>query len=906
MDRLKKLVIISALVLMQSFNYSQIIKKDGLFFRADNFKSDSMDLHADNSLSKNEQSEILIDPVIIKDDFQINTLGGDFGSDQSNVYSAMSEIGYSASVWLDERNGTRDIYAQFFDQAGNKIGSNIKVNQYPIENYRVPSIDANIKGEFVVSWVQNSLSLLAQKFNKYGQKIGNEIYVNQFSFSFFTSIGTALHSNGSFMIMWGAYSGGNYQLYSKYFDSTGTSNGSEQQINDPPNYSTSIGGGKFISVDGEGNYVICWSSGSGSNYSKIFLQRFNRWGQKLDGNIQVSQNSDSSECYFPEISTTNDGYSFIIWHIGSRYGLGNGVNARIFNFNQSFVTDEFAISEMDMWGDLFLSSTDHDSTFLLIHSSSTRPYFRRIDKYGNFSGDTVGVTYNENTARYIDLNNLSDLYQNKFFVSANVYDRDDRNVYLQEYDLNFNPVNGFKKLNDDVNSSKQRYPVVKFNQQGKSLVIWEDRRNGRQDLYGQLYDSTFTPITDNFQLNNDGIENFILKDKKITTLSDGTFIVVFIGSSDYYENKIWMQCISNTGEKIGSNILVRDNYYTYHFNVKVNSNVEDEILICYFYQYGAYLKRYDKNLNVILDEKNFIPPLTNYEYSNIDVSIDTAFNIFAASRRRDVNTNVLDNRIFGAFYDKNGIPTKPGFIIDSLNNYTGKIYCANSGKDYVFIYNNGGSCKVIREYESSNRARFVGYINSGLYYFPEIQIINFDNRKLFLAYPRYPGIAGLFFNDNKREVIKYNLFPLVYTIFDYEDNLAPYFLDLQNNKLFNVFEANNNLGTNIDIWGNVKSLPEINFSDEMFYQPVHSDFLYNNFPNPFNTTTKIAYEILAFHHVKLAVYDILGREIKVLINENQEKGIYELEFDAAGLASGVYFLKLEAFNTTIKKMIVLK
>ena len=44
----------------------------------------------------------------------------------------------------------------------------------------------------------------------------------------------------------------------------------------------------------------------------------------------------------------------------------------------------------------------------------------------------------------------------------------------------------------------------------------------------------------------------------------------------------------------------------------------------------------------------------------------------------------------------------------------------------------------------------------------------------------------------------------------------------------------------------------------------------------------------------------------MLVNENQEKGLYEVDFDATGLASGIYFYKLEAFQTTVKKMVLLK
>ncbi len=903
---IKRLTIISFLILMQSFSYAQIIKKDGLFYRNKNFINDKTTQTTNKLQSFNDKFEYPTEPTIIKDDFQINTLGGDYGANQSNIYSALSEIGYSASVWMDERNGLKDIYAQFFDPAGNKIGSNIKVNDYPFDSYLTPNIATNNKGEFVISWAQDYSGVVAQKFNKYGQKIGGQIYVNQ-TFGYYPySSSAAIHSNGSFMIMWGLSNGNNYEIYARYFDSTGTSSGPDILINDPLVFSTSIGGGKFISVDGNGNYVICWSSAGGENYSKIFLQQLNRWGQKIGNNIQVSQNSDSSECYFPEISTTKDGYSFITWHNSSRYGFGSGVDARIFNFNQSFVADEFTVSERDAWGDIFFTSTDHDSVFLLIHSSSTRPYFRRIDKYGNFSGDTVGVTYNENNARYIDLNNLSNMYQNKVLVAVNASDRNDQNVYLQSYDFNLNPISGFNRQNDDINSSKQRYPVVKFNQQGNSLVIWEDRRNGKQDLYGQIYDSTFTPITDNFIINDEGTENFILSDKKITSLTDGSFIVAFIGSPDYYEEKIWLQAISNTGEKIGSNILIRDNYYNYHFNIEVKSNADDEILVCWFNQYGAYLKRFDKNLNVIKEEKNFLPSPPNYRFENIDVSMDTDLNLFASWQRYDLIAGLTENKIYGAFYDKSGIVTKPGFLIDSLNRYSDKIFCANDGNDFVLIYKEGSNYQIIRDYESNNNARYKAYVQVGYYYFPEIDIINFENRKLFLTYFQDPTVVGLFLNDNKREVIKYNLFPLLYTVFDYEDNLAPYTIDIHNQKLFNVFEGNINPGTNTDIWGNVKSLAEINFNDERFYQQVYSDSLYNNFPNPFNSKTKIVYELLAYHNVKLAVYNVLGEEVKVLVNQDQNKGIYEVEFDASSLASGVYFYRLDAFDTTIKKMIILK
>jgi hypothetical protein len=60
-------------------------------------------------------------------------------------------------------------------------------------------------------------------------------------------------------------------------------------------------------------------------------------------------------------------------------------------------------------------------------------------------------------------------------------------------------------------------------------------------------------------------------------------------------------------------------------------------------------------------------------------------------------------------------------------------------------------------------------------------------------------------------------------------------------------------------------------------------------------------------HVTLKVYDILGREIDILVNENKEAGMHEIKFNPANLPSGVYIYKLESkYSREIKKMILVK
>jgi len=96
--------------------------------------------------------------------------------------------------------------------------------------------------------------------------------------------------------------------------------------------------------------------------------------------------------------------------------------------------------------------------------------------------------------------------------------------------------------------------------------------------------------------------------------------------------------------------------------------------------------------------------------------------------------------------------------------------------------------------------------------------------------------------------------------------------------------------------------------DDDFSTAPGSYSLSQNYPNPFNPSTTICYSLKKSGWVTLKIYDVLGREIKVLVNEHQNTNSYSVNFNASDLSNGVYYYRLQINNefTETKKMVLLK
>ena len=166
-------------------------------------------------------------------------------------------------------------------------------------------------------------------------------------------------------------------------------------------------------------------------------------------------------------------------------------------------------------------------------------------------------------------------------------------------------------------------------------------------------------------------------------------------------------------------------------------------------------------------------------------------------------------------------------------------------------------------------------------------------------------------------------------------DIDPHFIDTLNSN-FRLADSSLCLGIgelSVDMGGNTYSSPEFDLEMKLRPSPENSKpdlgayensndiivsinadpfsvskfELFQNYPNPFNPTTKIKYSLPEDSYVELKLFDVLGREVAMIVNNEQDQGIYEVEFNASQLASGVYLYKIKAGKyIKTRKMILMK
>ncbi|MBI1932304.1 MAG: right-handed parallel beta-helix repeat-containing protein [Ignavibacteriales bacterium] len=276
-----------------------------------------------------------------------------------------------------------------------------------------------------------------------------------------------------------------------------------------------------------------------------------------------------------------------------------------------------------------------------------------------------------------------------------------------------------------------------------------------------------------------------------------------------------------------------------------------------------------------------------------------------------IKNNIAENEGGGIYIDNSEKVILNNLTIafnnSKINNHSGGIYF-NGEK--LFITN----CIIFKNIPKDIKLKHTNFNNS------ELTISNSD---LFGGIKSIENSDSVKINWNDNNIESDPMFiggvPLSYGLKKISPclNVGTPFLILQGDTIINL-STDEYIGSAPDM-GSIESDYLISITDE---ENLPSEFqLLQNYPNPFNPTTTIEYNIPksvnanSFHNtqqksednVKVIVFDILGKEIKTLVNEYQKPGYYKIQFNAANLPSGIYYYQLKYGNLyQSKKMLYLK
>ncbi len=507
-----------------------------------------------------------------------NSLGETLGSYINFPYSMYEPDvvyynGYMFMVW----RYSYDIYFQIYEADGDSVSSRILVNDDGTGAYQY---DPNLalspgSGKIIVVWRDNRNSgydIFGQYFDLTGSKIGVNFLINDDGVSAGQySPDVCMDYAGNAFVVWQDSRNGNYDIYAQIYDTTGSPVGSNFLVNDDGTAQNQYG--PSCSCDSAGNYVwIVWYDWRSGSCYHIYGQIYDMTGSAVDTNFQISENTGTSVDAFNPGIINRDTLVYVVWHDERGY---MGIYMRIYREDGALQSDEIIVDDISGARNQQHPSVGmNDSGRSVIAWWDYRPssgiYWTMCDT----TGDTLGTNREAYYGGYSP--SITVFPSGRFIIVANSYHYIRENVY----DSNGNYENGFYNMADDASAYKydpsidnngeiavvvwedrrngdydiyctvvdssgdttgdnvriddapsgtnQRDPDISMIGSGKFLVVWEDRRDG-SDIYGRIFNPDKTPATDEFMMDDDAKTSY---DPAVDYMGDGRFVVVWRNASD--------------------------------------------------------------------------------------------------------------------------------------------------------------------------------------------------------------------------------------------------------------------------------------------------------------------------------------------------------------------------------------
>jgi len=492
----------------------------------------------------------------------------------------------------------------------------------------------------------------------------------------------------------------------------------------------------------------------------------------------------------------------------------------------------FQGSDNDIW----LKDLDGTDSRLeqKITASTAKDFWYMHDDWE--SGTTTNFTFDAMYNNYDYIKNIKNKKQP--VLGAAPYSTYDE-TYGYSPDVVYRGGNGFASTNGDLNAINKYFDCIDI----VSPQIYPFRYN--QGSYGDAtYDSYGNPTSDPLF----------------------TRLPYYVNHSSFFYKLI----------RMGKKVM----YYNNEYDSKTNSGHKIHMMVTLpSYHFGWNEQEKNPSRFPTLEELRYL------FYSSI-VGGARGLSFFCIKAVRD-STYDHYNSICDEF-DESGLLDALLYVNQSTSETN--VYCSATGlnNDYNYYSNNPGSRYSDGDNgdDDYNETSDINFIARKVGTKLIIVAVNNSPNQVYTRfyYPNnYTSNIKLIYLDSDPESVSYSIVKNRFYA-----TLSNYYYSFNHN--FEKYSV-----AIFQINGSISLSRSKKFDSKMYQLGTPSEYcLSTNYPNPFNPITNINYAIPEEARVKLTVYDMLGREIEVLINQNQAAGYYNVRWDASRFSSGVYFYKIKA------------
>lgn len=837
--------------------------------------------------------------------------------------------------WTDDRNGNQMIFIQIFDSDGVRSGSNILVigrdDRNDVSN---PQLVSDGAGGFYLGWRDDATgSIYVSKFNGELNKQA-EFRISNPVLGYAGLYDLALYPGGKLAAVWEQYSIKN-SINFRIFSNEGTPLTQNIAINDDDGTATYWA--PSIAVETSGNLVVTWEDYRNGD-ADIYMQFVNSDGSLYGSNQRIIDfDYIAEEQYLPEIAySATDGY--IISWLDLRTGSQRVFLQRITRAD-GLIGDNVNISDnAGETADWYISMAVNSSGNLAVAWSSVdgtdKALMQKFSSDVTPDGPIITVSDFDNGNSWetsLEFDNADNLY-----CSWSDSRRGNWDILLKQYDSNGTPLGDDDIIvNDDTEGAHSTQPSIGLMTNIGYLygILYADTRNDAGDIYfryistdGQLYGNEAKVNSDNiparqkdpylrrhFEFGNESAAAVWVDERAINgVVGQRIFLRGFRDPADFIYNEMIVSDSFSLSPKSSPKFASTDLGSEAVAWIDYESG-DGQIYSRIFNQYNSptYWTEIKQISQAGVETDNDFVNLMAYFNGNHN---DEKFTIAWLSRGVENGPSV----IFAQCDNSNNVVNKFSFTSDQADieikeisaaeNLSGDMYLLWSGQGngicflYLTVFDRSGNI-INPTYEITGG---IGGIKEGI----DIGV-DINN-----------GVVAATWVDtrNSRDEVFYQLF--YPDITPYETNspvseteqrymMSPSILmDSRNNAAVIAWVDPRTDGHNVYMTQIDYGTTDINNTDPGTLPTGYS--LEQNYPNPFNPTTSIQFALPSKSHVKLEVYNLLGRKIATIADNIFESGTHTVNWDGKNnsgeqSASGIYFYKIKAdqFDQT-RKMILLK